>query len=335
MPAIRSAGLRGFRAAVAELGGDAEAFARTAGLPVAALDADDLLVEDIAMAATLEVAANALQCPDLGLRIARRQDLGMLGPLALAIQNSSTVGEALECTERYLFVHAQSLSLAVEEDPYGAPGVVALRYGVPAGLIAPIQGTDLGLGFLHRATVALVGGPYGLRSVELPYDPPAPLAVYERFFGVAVRPGRAAALLRVPATLAARPLHGGDDALRRLALAFLAQSGPGGGPEVSPRVRAIVGQSLGTGVPTVSGAAHLLSMHPRTLQRRLADEGTSFGAILDDARRDEARRYLTTTDLPMTQIAAAVGLAEQSTFTRACRRWWGRTPTDVRRRGTP
>ena len=61
MPAIRSAGLRGFRAAVAELGGDAEAFARTAGLPVAALDADDLLVEDIAMAATLEVAANALQ----------------------------------------------------------------------------------------------------------------------------------------------------------------------------------------------------------------------------------------------------------------------------------
>ncbi|WP_082895475.1 helix-turn-helix domain-containing protein [Rhodococcoides corynebacterioides] len=37
----------------------------------------------------------------------------------------------------------------------------------------------------------------------------------------------------------------------------------------------------------------------------------------------------------MTQIAAAVGLAEQSTFTRACRRWWGRTPTDVRRRGAP
>ncbi|MDQ1201822.1 AraC family transcriptional regulator [Rhodococcus sp. SORGH_AS_0303] len=331
VPAIRSAGLRGFRATVAELGGDAEAYAVAAGLPVDALDADDLLVEDVAMAAVLEIAAAELACPDLGLRIARRQDLGMLGPLALAIQNSSTVGEALECTEHYLFIHAQSLSLRAEPDPYGTPGIVALRYGTKPGVVPPVQGTDMGLGFLHRATIALVGGSYGLRSVELPYVPAAPVSVYENFFGVAVSVGRPAAVLRVPATLQNRPLHGGDSNLKRLALAFLARQGAGPTTEVAPRVRTILQQSLGTTPPHIDGAAHLLNLHPRTLQRRLAGEGTSFAAIVDEVRRTEAHRYLTTTSLPMSQIAAAVGLSEQSAFTRACRRWWNATPTTVRR----
>ncbi|WP_231568750.1 AraC family transcriptional regulator [Rhodococcus sp. MEB064] len=333
MPAIRSAGLRGFRATVAELGGDAESYAVAAGLPVAALDADDLLVEDVAMAGVLEIAAAELDCPDLGLRIARRQDLGMLGPLALAIQNSATVGEALECTEHYLFIHAQSLSLHPERDPYGTPGIVGLRYGTRPGIIAPIQGTDMGLGFLHRATIALVGGPYGLRSVELPYVPVAPVSVYENFFGVAVRTGRPAAILRVPASLMNRPMHGGDSNLHRLALAFLARQGAGPTTDVTPRVRTILQQSLGTTPPHIDHAARLLSLHPRTLQRRLSGENTTFAAIVDQVRREESLRYLTTTSLPMSQIAAAVGLSEQSTFTRACRRWWDLTPTDVRRHG--
>ncbi|MGB3770587.1 MAG: AraC family transcriptional regulator [Rhodococcus sp. (in: high G+C Gram-positive bacteria)] len=333
MPAIRSAGLRGFRATVAELGGDAESYADAAGLPRAALDADDLLVEDTAMAAVLEIAAAQLTCPDLGLRIARRQDLGMLGPLALAIQNSSTVGDALECTERYLFIHAQSLSLHAEPDPYGTPGTIALRYGTKPGVMAPVQGTDMGLGFLHRATIALVGGHYGLRSVELPYVPVAPVSVYENFFGVAVSVDRPAAVLRVPATLMNRPMHGGDSNLHRLAMAFLAGQDADAGSGVASRVRTILRQSLGTAPPHIDHAAHLLTLHPRTLQRRLSAEGTTFAAIVDDVRRGEALRYLTTTSLPMSQIAAAVGLSEQSTFTRACRRWWNSTPTDVRRNG--
>src|SRR5205823_1063961 len=161
---------------------------------------------DEAMALTLEIAAGRLGCPDLGLRIATRQDLGMLGPLALAIRNSRTLADALECTSRYLFVHARALSLALEPDPYGDRGVIGLLYGVPQP--APVQGTDLGLAFLHKAIRRLVGGPYGLRSVELPYFPLAPRSVYEEFFGAPVRFERPAAMLRVPGSIAARTLTG-------------------------------------------------------------------------------------------------------------------------------
>ncbi|MEV7429956.1 AraC family transcriptional regulator ligand-binding domain-containing protein [Nocardioides sp. NPDC092400] len=334
MSHIRSAGLRGLRATVAELGGDAERLARAAQLPVEALDRDDVLVPEQAAATVLELAARELDAPDLGLRIARRQDLTMLGSLAVAIQHSPTLGDALACTSRYLFVHGRSLSLTVGPDPSGDRSSAALLYG-PATSAGPVQGTDLGVGFVHRTITYLVGGPYGLRSVDLPYRPPAPAAAYEDFFGAPVRVGRdvPAAVLRVPRELSQHVLTGVNDNLRLLAVAFLAEQSPGVERRLAPRVRAVVQEALGTRPVDVGTVASLLSMHPRTLQRRLEAEGTTFGALLDDVRRQAALRLLTGTDLPLGQVAGMVGFAEQSALSRSARRWWGRTPRAVRRDG--
>ncbi|MDO9381097.1 MAG: AraC family transcriptional regulator [Nocardioidaceae bacterium] len=331
MSVIRSAGIRGFRDVVEGLGGDADAMARRAGLDPAALDADDLLVPEVAMAEVLEVAARTLDRPDLGLLVAARQDLSMLGPLALAIQNSPTVSDAMECTGRYLFVHAPSLSVTEQPDPDGVRGVSALRYGPAPGLPVPVQGTDLGLGFLHRAIGLLVGGSYGLRTVDLPHEPLAPIEVYEEFFGAQVRTRRPAAMLRLPSSLGDLPLAGSDETIRQMAVSFLAEQSPVGATGVTPRVRGAVQQTLGTTVPDVGSVAGLLNVHPRTLQRRLASEGTSFAQVLDDARQQAARRYLTTTDVPLSQVAGLLGLSEQSALTRCCRRWWSATPSAVRR----
>lgn len=331
MSVIRSAGLRGFRSTVAELGGEADALAAEVGLPPEALDTDDLLVQDFAVAAVLDLAAARLGCADLGLRVAARQDLGMLGTLALAIQNSPTMRDALECTARYLFLHARSLSLTLEPDPYGSRGVVALRYGVAPGLPTPVQGTDLGLGVLHRMVTRLADGPYGLRTVELPHLPLAPLARYEEFFGVEVRAGRPAAMLRIPSSFADQPIRGSDEATRRLAIAVLAGQSPQAPVDVTTTVHAAVVRALGTADTDIASVARLLALHPRTLQRRLAAEGTTYAAVVDGVRRAAAHRYLTSTDVPMGQVAGLVGLAEQAVLTRCCRRWFGATPTSVRR----
>lgn len=99
------------------------------------------------------------------------------------------------------------------------------------------------------------------------------------------------------------------------------------------RVRAVLVQALGTAETGVTSVARRLTVHPRALQRRLAAEGTTFAALLDDVRREATHRYLTTTDLPMSRIAQLVDLAEQAVLTRCCRRWWGLPPTAVRRAG--
>jgi AraC-like DNA-binding protein len=73
-------------------------------------------------------------------------------------------------------------------------------------------------------------------------------------------------------------------------------------------------------------------MHPRTLQRRLREEGTTFEAIKDGARQDLAQRYLSQPDVPLTQITALLGYSEQSALGRSCRRWFCTTPREMRAR---
>jgi AraC-like DNA-binding protein len=316
---------------VTDLGGDPEVYARQAGLPVEALDTDELLVDDTAMAAVLELAAADLGCPDLGLRVGEAQDFRMLGPLSVAMQNSPSVGEALECTSRYMFVHARDVNFSSVDDPDGARGVVGLRYALGAGKRLLPQAADMTMLFLHRAMTFLVGGRYGLRSVDLPHDLLAQRSRYEDAFGARVRFNRSEALLRVPTSFLSRPLVDVDDTLRSLALAFLSRQSPESGPVTAGRVRAVIDQSLGTRSIDLGDVARVLDIHPRTLQRQLASEGESFASILDSVRRARARFYLTTTDLPLSQVGNLVGLAEQAVLTRCARRWWGRTPTAIRR----
>ena len=70
----------------------------------------------------------------------------------------------------------------------------------------------------------------------------------------------------------------------------------------------------------------------RTLQRQLTSEGTNFGTVLDDVRREKAEHWLTATDLPMSELAAMLDFASQATFSRCGKRWWGCPPlSDVPR----
>ncbi|MBM7231506.1 transcriptional regulator [Dietzia sp. HMSC21D01] len=331
MAFIRSAGLRGVRAVVAGLGGDADDLARRSGLPHGALDSDEMLVEDLAIALLLETAAVELQCPDLGLRVAEHQDLDMLGPVAMVVKNARTTTAALEMTSKYLFFHSRSIEITVVPDPRGEPDVVGVRFGYrdPAQLIPP-QAVDLVLLFLHRAMRTVLGGDYGLLSVELPGPLNTDAAQYEALFGAPVKPSTPSAVLRVPSALLGREISGGDDVVQQLALRYLEQHVPTDRRTLTDRTRAALHQSLDAGASSLARIAGLLSMSPRSLQRGLAGEGTSFSAVRDEVRREVATRLLTTTEIPLYQIASALDLGDATTFSQYARRWWGMTAREVR-----
>ncbi|MNP59188.1 HTH-type transcriptional regulator VirS [compost metagenome] len=78
--------------------------------------------------------------------------------------------------------------------------------------------------------------------------------------------------------------------------------------------------------------AEQLGLHERVLQRRLAELGCGFDELLERARRSRAEVYLAERHMPMSQVAGLLGYSEQSVFNRACRRWYGMTPKEVRRR---
>jgi AraC-like DNA-binding protein len=333
-PVVRAASLRGLPALVDGLGSDPDALLARFGVTREAVASDDAVIGVRSAGLLLETAAAELERPDLGLLLAERQDAGVLGPLAVAIENARTLGEALASASRFLFVHSPALSIAQVPDPEEVRGVLAVRYGAadPSGATQPLppQAADLGLGLLHRIILLLHGGPYGLRSAHLAHPPLVPVTRYTEFFGADVRFARPAAVLRLPAALTSAPVAGGDRLLRTLALDYLESHFAEPGQTVAGRVRGALARSLGSAPPQVGDVARLLRLHPRTLQRHLAAEGTTFERVLDEVRRDAAHRLITTTDLPFAQVAAMLGLAAQSGLTRAVRRWFGATPTRLR-----
>src|SRR5690606_2431212 len=132
----------------------------------------------------LDAASELLRCPDLGLRLAERQDLSILGPLAIAIEASATVSDALQCASRFMFVHSPALLIGLGADPRGAAGVVALTYrkDLRESTYSP-QAMELGLGLFHHVAALLLGSAVGLRSVEMPHGPISPVQRYLDFFG--------------------------------------------------------------------------------------------------------------------------------------------------------
>ena len=188
---------------------------------------------------------------------------------------------------------------------------------------------------LRPSDLARLGG-YGLRSVLLPHPPLAPVSRYCEFFGADVRFDQPAAVLRVPHTMAGTPVTGGgNEMLREVALDYMRSHFSAPELQVSARVRHLLARSLGSAPVDLAAIARQLRTHPRTLQRRLADEQTTFEDLLDDVRRAAAHRLITQTDLPLSQVTAMVSLAEQSALSRAARRWFGEAPRDLRRAARP
>ena len=84
--------------------------------------------------------------------------------------------------------------------------------------------------------------------------------------------------------------------------------------------------------PSIEVAAEMAELGPRTLRRRLAQEGPSWRAVVDRARVEACLRLLRDPERPLSQVAAALGYSDQAHLTRAFRRWMGECPSAYRRR---
>jgi AraC-like DNA-binding protein len=100
---------------------------------------------------------------------------------------------------------------------------------------------------------------------------------------------------------------------------------------LSARVRSELLSAPGQ-MPGMNAVATSLHLHPRTLRRRLAEEGTSFRALTSDVRATLASELLSQVGLTVEQVARRLGYAETAAFNHAFSRWFGVAPNEFRRR---
>ena len=100
---------------------------------------------------------------------------------------------------------------------------------------------------------------------------------------------------------------------------------------LSARVRSELLSAPGE-MPGLDAVAASLHLHPRTLRRRLAEEGTSFRALTNDVRSTLAVELLSQVGLTVEQVARRLGYAETAAFNHAFARWFGLAPNEFRRK---
>jgi AraC-like DNA-binding protein len=332
---IRAAGMRGVAGLLRERGVAIEPLMDRLQIPRAALADEELRISLPAYAELLERASEITGCADLGLQIAERQDIGILGPLAIAMQNATTVGEAMQVASRFLHAHSSGIRLSLHSD-LPKPGQSSLRITlITPGWLPRRQLMDLCLADLHHFIAFIAQEPPPLVGVALPH---APLAAPERYaecFGQIVDFDVLHAALIVPADFLQQSLVGAVAPLHQLSLEYLKLVFEGGRKTLSEQVEEILRRALSSTRGRREVVAHLLGLHPRTLQRRLEAEGTVFSEIVDAARRAQAQHWLTESEVPLAHVADILGLADQAVLCRNCARWFGRSPSAIRARGLP
>ena len=101
------------------------------------------------------------------------------------------------------------------------------------------------------------------------------------------------------------------------------------GSSTTDKVRALLLETMSEG-PTESRISGRLRMSNSSLKACLRREGTTFRTLLDASRVELARLYLAEVGYSIKEIAFLLGYADVATFTRACKRWTGRTPGELR-----
>jgi AraC-like DNA-binding protein len=326
---VQAQSLRGYRELVGDLGGNPTRLLRRAGIEPAALNRLTAFISFEALTDLLERSAAELRCPDFGLRLAERQDIGILGTLAVAMRYSATVGEAMQCVSKYLEVYNAAIAFTIRTGEPRAQARLEFRL-LPGHNLRWAQTAEHGIGLTWRIMTLLSEERCHLQQVWFPHAAVATEAMYRARFNAPLvfRAGQAA--LAVAETDLELPINENIEELHDVATRYLESQLSRGATTLTLQVRQAVEALLGTGTCSHGEVARALEMHPRTLQRRLREQGTTFEAIKDEARRDLAQRYLSQPDLPLTQITALLGYSEQSAFGRSCRRWFDMSPRQER-----
>lgn len=333
---IRSTGMKGYRELMNELGIDPLPLLDKHKLPADLGEAYEVMVPIKSVMRLMENSALVSQRPDIGLLLAERQNIDMLGPLAMALQHSSNVREAMMTASRYLYVHSPAVQLSVLDPSELVPGAVEIRIDLVASDMSVCRQTvDQCLGRMHHMVRSFAGKNYQLLAASIPYHDQGHIETYQRFFEKArIYSDQEHAGLHVAPKTLASPLGNVNDSLKSIAVDYLQRHY--GDPELSmsERVRRALFCTLSATGGSKAVIAELLFMHPRTLQRKLSNEKSTFEGIRDEVRKEMAQRYLLQSSISLIQLTSLLGFSSQSVLTTASMRWFGLPPSKLRRLNT-
>ncbi|MBV0933653.1 AraC family transcriptional regulator [Marinobacterium weihaiense] len=330
-PQVRARALTGFDELVIRYGGDPDDLLQKAGIRPELMNEPDAPLEHARVVQLFEQAAECLRMADFGLQLADIQGIDVLGPVAAMARSEPTVGEALDTVHRHMAYISSSAEMVVDHDARPGQAAILFALNLP-GEIRHRQKSELSYAIALRLLKLLAPG-WDTKDWELHFshDHGLPANEYPQRFGCRVVLGQATEGLYFPRTLLDQTIDSADPSLARQIEKYVSHIVRRYPLDLSMQVHALLEQQLVSGKCTLPNIAQQLMMSPRSLQRRLKQQETTFDEIADGLRRQRAENLLCHSDQTLESVCSLIGYTEASTFNRACRRWFGQTPLAFRK----
>jgi AraC-like DNA-binding protein len=280
--------------------------------------------------AFVDEVARALGRDRLGFELAQRFDLRTIGLLYYVATSSSTLDEALRRVQRYSAVANEALVFKCS-----ATGDMEIRLAY-AGVArhSDRQQVEFFLTAMVRMCRSLTGAALRPLTVTIAHPRSEGLREFSSYFGCAPTFQAAHDAAVFPEACRQLPVVSADPHLCDILVRYCEEtlwSRRRVRTSFRIEVENAIAPLLPHGKPKARLIAGNLHMSPRTLARRLADEGLSFASLLVEMRRTLAARYLEDPGLSISEIAWLLGYEEVAAFTHAFRRWTGQAPSSTRR----
>ncbi len=252
------------------------------------------------------------------------------GPLTLLLNSAPNLRHGLMALGEFMPLRTEILRLTLQ--PELTHTAVAMEPAVDLGEQGPFL-VEWGLACIVQLMAVMLGAALRHVQVRLP-DADTAAAWQARLapLGVLVRQQGHRAELRAPHAVLDAPLPGANahehaQALRAcLDLARVHQQAR----EHQTRLMALLQDPDATHGFKLDTVARLMGLSAATLRRHLSVRGCTFDALADDSRKRLAWAWLHESSLPVADIALRLGYRDASNFSRCCRRWFGRTPREMR-----
>jgi AraC-like DNA-binding protein len=312
--------------ALSGAGFDAMAYCRRRRWDLARLEVAEARLPWVDIVALWQAAARGTGDPHLGLHAAAHLPDHAGSPFGYAAASSPTLLDGLNLMIRYQALHFDGNALSLED----RGDRLALCVSLPQSQLNTPHQIEYICVLLKRTCAAIVGPAFRLLGVHFRHAGPPTAAEHERIFGCPVRFQRPENTLLLAREIAARPSLFADrdvfESVRAIAERRLAELRS---PAWVLRVRMALAAVL-AGSCQIEDIARRLGISRRSLQRKLALEGSSFANVLDQLRRERALALIRRREMTVAAIASEVGFADPRAFVRAFQRWTGLSPSAYR-----
>ena len=278
----------------------------------------------------LERIASQTNVTDLPVRVGASMRLDEYGALGLAFKAATTLGSSYARVERYGRLWTSVVEYELRPDPRGTLFILHRSGERRLGLRLSNEAT-----LASAVSIARQVSPLPVTPLEVLVRHPAPksTASHADYFGCPIRFGAQLDAILFSRETLAQPNILGDEGISRYLISHLdaelseiAEEAP-----LVARAKDAIAQALNEGAPKMADIARGLGLSARSFHRRLSENGMSFQTLTEDTRRDLAEGLLRDESHSLAEIAFLTGFSEQSSFTRAFKRWVGTTPASYRK----